>query len=33
VYIRVLHKSVTGMFGPSFTFVPNMVLKIEAQTP
>ena len=33
VYIRVLHKSVTGMFGPSFTFAPNMVLKIEAQTP
>ncbi len=33
VYLRVLHPSTTGMFGPSFTFQPTMVLKIEAQTP
>ena len=33
VYVKVVHKSATGLFGPSFTFKQNMVLKLEVQTP
>jgi hypothetical protein len=33
VYIKVVHPAVTGMFGSSFTFTDQTVIRVEAQTP
>ena len=32
VYVKAVHKNIFGLFGPSFTFTSDTVIKIEPRT-